>query len=65
MFAKPTTENASLNSKKSTSEISTPAFANALGSAFEGATVNHSGSLAASAYPFIVANGVNFNSCRR
>ena len=62
MFAKPTTENASLSSKKSTVEISIFAFAKAFGSAFEGATVNHSGSLAASAYPFMVAKGCSPNS---
>ena len=43
LFAKPTTENASLNSKKSMSESSRFAFFNAIGSAFAGAVVNHSG----------------------
>ncbi len=33
----------------------------ALGIALAGATVNHSGSNAASAYPFMVANGFKFN----
>ena len=43
-LANPTTENASLNSKKSTSLISIPDFSSALGSAFAGAVVNHLGS---------------------
>src|SRR5690606_6805026 len=44
LFASPTTEKASLNSKKSTSDTSRPAFLRATGSAFAGAVVNHSGS---------------------
>jgi len=44
LFAKPTTEKASLNSKKSISEISRPAFLRAIGKALDGAVVNHSGS---------------------
>ena len=49
LLAKPTTEKASLNSKKSISETSKPAFLRAIGNAFAGAVVNHSGSCAASA----------------
>ena len=49
MLASPTTEKASLNSKKSTAFIVMPAFAKAFGNAFAGAVVNHSGSCAASA----------------
>ena len=49
MFAKPTIENASLNSKKSISSMETPALSSAFGRAFAGAVVNHSGSCAASA----------------
>ena len=41
IFAKPTTENASFNSKKSTSFIEIFAFAKAFGKAFAGAVVNH------------------------
>ena len=48
-FAKPTTENASLNSKKSTSLVVKPAFFSAIGNAFAGLVVNHLGSCAASA----------------
>ena len=61
-FAKPTTEKASLNSKKSTSEIEIPALSNAFGNAFAGAVVNHLGSCAASAYDFIKAKGFKPNS---
>ena len=43
-LAKPTTEKASLNSKKSTSESVNPALSNAFGNAFAGAVVNHFGS---------------------
>ena len=38
------------------------AFLSAFGNAIEGATVNNSGSIAASAYPFIVAKGFSPNS---
>ncbi|MNE71887.1 hypothetical protein D3C80_1677930 [compost metagenome] len=48
-LANPTTENASLNSKKSTSEIEIPALSKAFGNAFAGLVVNHFGSCAASA----------------
>ena len=44
IFASPTTENASLNSKKSISSNFKLAFASAFGNAFAGAVVNHSGS---------------------
>ena len=43
ILARATTENASLSSQKSISEFSSPALANALGIALEGAVVNHSG----------------------
>ena len=42
--------------------METPARSNALGKAFAGAVVNHSGSCAASAYPLIVAKGVKPSS---
>ena len=48
-LANPTTEKASLNSKKSTSETVSPTLAKALGRAFAGAVVNYLGSCAASA----------------
>src|SRR5690606_36603269 len=48
-LANPTTEKASLNSKKSTSEISRLAFFKAFGSALAGEVVNHFGSCSASA----------------
>ena len=48
-LAKPTTEKASLNSKKSTSATDKPTLSNAFGKAFAGAVVNHFGSCAASA----------------
>ena len=57
-MANPTTEKASLNSKKSISDCCIPAFERALGSALAGAMVNHSGSKAASAYPLMVAKGL-------
>ena len=44
MFANPTTEKASLNSKKSTSLNAIPALESALGKALAGAVVNHLGS---------------------
>ncbi len=40
------------------SDCCIPAFERALGSALAGATVNHSGSKAASAYPLMVASGL-------
>lgn len=49
LLASPTTENASLNSKKSISLIVKLALAKAIGKAFAGAVVNHSGACAASA----------------
>ena len=44
MFANPTTENASFNSKKSTSAVVIPALFKAKGTALAGAVVNHFGS---------------------
>ena len=62
VLAIPTTENASFNSKKSTSLISILAQANALLIAKAGAVVNHSGACAASANANIFANGFKPNS---
>ncbi len=44
LLARPTTEKASLNSKKSISDISSPAFLRAIGKALAGAVVKFSGS---------------------
>mmetsp|Transcript_324 Transcript_324/g.997 ORF Transcript_324/g.997 Transcript_324/m.997 type:complete len:230 (+) Transcript_324:322-1011(+) len=59
LFAKDTTENASLISKKSTEDTPLrPALASARGIAADGAVVNHSGSCSASPKPRIVAKTV-------
>src|SRR5690606_23767720 len=58
----PTTENASLNSQKSTSEVLRLALAKATGTALAGAVVKNSGSWAASPYERIFAKGFNPNS---
>ena len=61
-FSTPTTENASLSSQKSIWLMSSPAFSTALGTAKEGEVVNHSGACSASAYPRMIAIGLQPSS---